>query len=124
MSTPFSHRVQGSPLRAPQQALLPHRPPLDAPDMHPPTCRALGAEPTDPTLLGHTHRNAGGNKGGTHRNESVVSALGTLPVSAFELRALHTPKRTRSLGRYYAAPTATVCPYRYPCTVPMGWAAP
>ena len=26
--------------------------PLEAPDMHPPTCRAFGAEPTDPTHAG------------------------------------------------------------------------
>jgi hypothetical protein len=38
---------------------------LDAPDMHPPTCRALGAEPTDPTLLGRTRASAGGRKGGS-----------------------------------------------------------
>ena len=67
-------------------------PPLDAPDMHPPTCRAVGAEPTDPTLLGRTRKRRWQNQGHAHKNNSLVSAeseLGTLPVSAFWLRSLH-----------------------------------
>ena len=66
-------------------------PPLNAPDMHPPTCRALAAEPSDPTLLGRT-RKRNWQEGGTYSEVSLVSTeseLGTLPVSAFELRALH-----------------------------------
>ncbi len=54
----------------------------------PPPCRALGAEPTDPTLLGRT-RKRHWQEGATHRNErlvSVESELGTLPVSLLLLR--------------------------------------
>ncbi len=67
-------------------------PPLDAPDRHPPTCRAVGAEPTHPFLLGRARKHRW-LEGGTHRNASSVSAeseLGTLPVSTFWLRMLHT----------------------------------
>ncbi len=66
--------------------------------MHPPTCRALGAEPTDPTLLGRTRKRRL-QEGGTHKYVSFVSAeseLGTLPFSTFEQR----PLQNRSgLGR-------------------------
>jgi predicted DNA-binding transcriptional regulator AlpA len=60
--------------------------------MHPPTCRALGAEPTDPTLIGRTRKRRW-QEGGTHslpRLMSAESQLGTLPVSLLTLRALHT----------------------------------
>ncbi len=59
----------------------------------PPTCRALGAVPTNPTLIGCT-RKCRWQEGGTHSDSSLVSAeseLGTLPVSLLLLRrALHT----------------------------------
>jgi hypothetical protein len=57
----------------------------------PPTCRALGAEPTDPTQH-QPHAQALRDEGGTHSKYRLVSAeseLGTLPVSALFLRALH-----------------------------------
>jgi hypothetical protein len=80
--------------------------------MHPPTCRALGAEPTDPTHVGRTRKRPW-QEGGTHNSISFVSAeseLGTLPVSALSLRSLHT-EADSAARRYYAAPTATMCPY-------------
>jgi hypothetical protein len=60
--------------------------------MHPPTCHAVEAEPTDPTLLGRKCKRHWLEEG-MHRHVSLVSAvseLGTLPVSKFELRSLHT----------------------------------
>jgi hypothetical protein len=47
-------------------ALLPHRPRSTPPTCHPDMPRALGAEPTDPTLLGRT-RKRHWQEGGTHR---------------------------------------------------------
>jgi hypothetical protein len=79
-------------MRIPQQAYC-RTAALGAPDMHPPTCRALGAEPIDPTLLGRTRASAGGKKGATHSSSRLVSAeseLGTLPVSLLLSRYLHT----------------------------------
>ena len=93
--------------------------------MHPPTCRTLGAEPTDPTLLGRTRKRRW-QEGGTHSNESLVSAesqLGTLPVSAFWLRALHTRS---GLGRSAVSRRthSNDVPLRYPRSVPIGGGAP
>jgi hypothetical protein len=94
--------------------------------MHPPTCRALlGAEPTDPTLLGRTRKRRW-QEGGTHKYASLVSAeseLGTLPFSAFELRSLHIRS---GLGRS-AVPHRTHSndvPLRYPRTVPYRMGCP
>jgi hypothetical protein len=82
----------------------------------------LGAEPTDPTLLGRTRS----KNGGTHRYRRLVSAeseLGTLPFSLLSPRPLHTrsglgrsvvPRRTHS----------SHVPLRYPRTVAIGWGAP
>jgi hypothetical protein len=90
-------------------------------DIHPPTCRALGAVPTDPTLISWTRKRRW-QEGGTHSNESLVSAesqLGTLPVSAFWLRALHTRsglRRSAVLRRTHS----NHVPPRYPRTVPIG----
>jgi hypothetical protein len=56
LSTLVMRHARGSALRAPQQPCCrtaPARCPRHAPT---PGCRALGAEPTDPTLLGHTRR--------------------------------------------------------------------
>jgi hypothetical protein len=91
LSTPYSHRGQGSRLRAPQQALLSHRPRSMPPTCIPPTCCALGAEPTDPTLLGRTRKRCW-QEGGKHSLSRLVSAeseLGTLPVSLLLQRKLH-----------------------------------
>jgi hypothetical protein len=69
--------------------------------MHPRTCRALGAEPTDQTLLPHAHK-LRWLEGGTHSSTRLVSAeseLGTLPVSMLSLRSLHTRS---GLGRSVA----------------------
>ncbi len=81
----------------------------------------LGAEPTDPTLLGRTRKRRW-QEGGTHSAQRLVSAeseLGTLPVSAFWLRSLHT--------RSGLGPSAVLrrthssdAPLRYPRTVPIG----
>ncbi len=85
----------------------------------------LAAEPTDPTLLGRT-RKRNWQEGGTYSEVSLVSAeseLGTLPVSAFELRALHT---RNGLGRS-AVPRRTHSndvPLRYPRTAPHRNGAP
>ena len=93
--------------------------PLDAPGMQPPRHAALlGAEPTDPTLLGRTRKRRW-QEGGTHRSVSSVSAeseLGTLPVSKFELRSLHTRS---GLGC-----SATMCPYGTRAPYPIGWGGP
>ena len=40
---------------------------------------------------------------------SAESELGTLPVSVFELRALHTRSGLGRSAPYYAAPTAMMC---------------
>jgi hypothetical protein len=97
---------------------------LDTPDMHPPTCRAVGAEPTHPTLLGRTCKRRW-LEGGTHRHVSLVSAeseLGTLPVSAFWLRSLHTRSglgRSAVLRRTHSnhVPVSE----GYPPSGPIGW---
>jgi hypothetical protein len=87
----------------------------------PPTCRVLGAEPTDPTLLGSTRKRQW-HEGGTHSSVSLVSAeseLGTLPVSSFLLSQLHTRSglgRSAVLRRTHS----NHVPLRYPRTVPMG----
>ncbi len=155
--------------------------------MHPLICRALGAVPTDPTLLGRTRKRRW-QEGATHSSTRLVSAeseLGTLPVSALFSRYLHTrsglgrsavlrrthsndvplryrrtvpkqewgdaqyskigergerarhtlrqrvvaelaahPKRTRPLGRCYAAPTPTMYPYGPRAPYPTGGVAP
>jgi hypothetical protein len=83
-------RARGPPLRVQQRPCCrtaPGRRPR--PRSTPPTCfrrhaALLGAEPTDPTLLGRTH-NRRWQEGGTHRYlrwMSAESELGTLPVSA------------------------------------------
>jgi hypothetical protein len=67
-------------------------------DMPPPTCRALGAEPTVPTHISRTRKRRW-RKGGTHSAKRLVSAdseLGTLPVSELLKRYLHIRSR---LGR-------------------------
>ncbi len=94
-------------------ALLPHRPRSMAQDMQctPDMPRALGAEPTDPTLIGRTLKRRW-HEGGTHRSLSLLSAeseLGTLPFSVFLLRYLHTRSGLGPARRYYDAPTATMC---------------
>jgi hypothetical protein len=124
LRTPQSHRVPHGPLREYRNGPAAAPPPLDAPDMHPPTCRALGAVPTDPTLLGRTRKRRWQEEA-THSDVSVVSAeseLGTLPVSVVLLRALQ--ERTRPLGRCYAAPTATMCPYGTRAPYPTGRGGP
>jgi hypothetical protein len=84
---PLEYSVVTSRARVPSEstatspAAAPPR--LDAPDMHPPTCRALGAEPTDPNVLGRTRKRRW-QEGGTYRCArlvSVESELGTPPVS-------------------------------------------
>ncbi len=103
-------------------AAAPHR--LDAPDMHPPTCRTLGAEPTDPTLLGHTCKRRW-QEGGTHSCANLVSAeneLGTLPVSLLSLRSLHTRSGLgrsavlrRTHGNHVPLPYPRTVPHRMGC---------
>ncbi len=51
------------PSESTAMALLPHRPRSMPPTCQPPTCRALGAEPTDPTLLGRTRSKKGARTG-------------------------------------------------------------
>ena len=119
LSTPQSHGVQGSPLRAPQEALLPQHP-----GSMPPTCiprHAARSEQSRPIRPSSAARAA---RRGTHSCTRLVSAeseLGKLPVSLLLLRPLHTPKRTRPLRRYYAAPTATMCPYGTRALYPWEW---
>jgi hypothetical protein len=119
LSTPLVHGVQGSPLRVPQQPCC-RTAPLDAPHMPPPTCRspcARGrADRSDPHISRTRKRR--GKKRATHSSSRLVSAeseLGTLPVSAFELRVLHTRSR---LGGTSPHPQHRMCPYgtraRYP----------
>jgi hypothetical protein len=87
----------------------------------PPTCRALGAEPTDPTLLARTRKRRW-QEGGTHSDSSLVSAeseLGTLPFNVLFSRYLHSRS---GLGRS-AVPRRTHSndvPLPYPRTVPIG----
>jgi hypothetical protein len=52
LSTPQSHRVSEVPSESTATALRPPPSPLDAPNMHPPTCRAARsrADRSDPTL--------------------------------------------------------------------------
>ncbi len=95
--------------------------------MHLPTAarRALGAEPTDPTLLSRT-RTHGGVHGGTHRYARLMSAeseLGTLPVSAFWLRSLHI---RGGLGRsaVLRRTRSNDVPLQHPCPVPAPAAWP
>jgi hypothetical protein len=92
LSTPQSHRVLevSSQITATSPAAAP--PPLDAPDMHPPTCRAARsrADRSDPP---RPQAQAPWQEEGTHSHVSLVSAeseLGTLPFSLLLLRALHT----------------------------------
>ena len=96
----------------------------------PPTCiprhaALLGAEPTDPTLLGRTRKRRW-QGGGTHSDSRLVSAeseLGTLPVSAFDWSQLHTRSglgRSAVLRRNHSNDV----PLRYPRTVPIGVGAP
>ena len=80
---PLEYSLVTSRARVPSEstttALLRHRP-----GSMPKTCRARGAEPTDPTLLGRTRKRRW-HEGGTHSHERLMSAeseLGTLPVSA------------------------------------------
>ena len=107
-------RARGPILRVPQQPCC-----RTAPDIHPSTCRALGAEPTDPTLLGRTCKRHW-QEGGAHRYERLVSAeseLGTLPVSSLLLRPLHARSglgRSAVLRRTHGSDV----PLRYPRTVP------
>jgi hypothetical protein len=126
---PLEYSVVTSRARVPSEstatALLPQPPPLDAPDMHPPTCRALGAEPTDPTPH-QPHARTPWQEGGTHSCTRLVSAeseLGTLPVSVLSLSSLHTRSR---LGRsaVLRRTHSNHVPLRYPRTVPMGGGAP
>ncbi len=92
LSTPQSHRVPHGPLGEHCNSPAAAPPLLDAPDMHPPTWRALGAEPTDPDPpRPHTCKRRVTR--GKHSSVSLVSAeseLGTLPVSALWRRSLHT----------------------------------
>jgi hypothetical protein len=83
MSTPYSHRVPEAPSESTATALLPHCPPLDAPDMHPPTCRAH-SEQSRPIRTSSAARADAIGKKGTHSDSRLVSAeseLGTLPFS-------------------------------------------
>ena len=91
----------------------------------PPTCRALGAEPSDPTQH-QPHAQALRDEGGTHSEYRLVSAeseLGTLPVSALFLRSLHARSglgRSAVLRRTHS----NHVPLRYPRTVPHARGAP
>jgi hypothetical protein len=93
--------------------------------MEPLKCRALGAEPTHPTLLGRTRKRRWQERG-MHTNASSVSAeseLGTRPVSLLLKRYLHTRSglgRSAVLRRTHS----NHVPYRYPRSVPLGWGAP
>jgi hypothetical protein len=92
-------RARGPILRVPQQPCC-RTVPFDAPDMHPSTCRALGAEPTDPTLLGRTRKRPWQEEG-THSDSRLMSAeseLGKLPVSAFWPRPLDSRSGLGPLG--------------------------
>ena len=92
LSTPQSHRVPEVPSESTATALLPHRPRSMPPTCIPRHAALLGAEPTDPALLGCTCKRRW-QEGGTHSNARLVSAeseLGTLPVSALWVRSLHT----------------------------------
>ena len=107
--------MQGSRLST-ATALLPHRPPRC-----PRHAALLGAEPTDPTLLGRTRKRRW-QEAGTHRYPRLVSAeseLGTLPFSLLLWRSLHTRS---GLGRWAVLRRAhsNDVPLRYPRTVPMG----
>jgi hypothetical protein len=107
------------------------KPTATAHTMHP-TCsggcaarRALGAQPTDPTLLARTRKHRW-REGVTHSNSRLVSAeseLGTLPVSVLWLRSLHNRSGLARSAPCYAEPTAQ-CPLRYPRTVPASSAWP
>ncbi len=97
------------------------------PPSMPPTCiprhaALLGAEPTDPTLLGRTRKRRW-QEGGMYSHARLVSAeseLGTLPVSSLLLRSLHTRSALGRSAPYYAAPTATMCPYGARPPYPIG----
>jgi hypothetical protein len=84
-----------------------------------PAAVPLGAEPTDPTLLGRTRKRRW-LEGGTHSNLSNVSAeseLGTLPLSMLlptELHARSGLGRSAVLRRTHS----NHVPLRYPSTVP------
>ena len=108
-------------------ALLPHRP-HDASDM--PAAVPLGAEPTDPTLLGRTRKRRW-LEGGTHSDARLMSAeseLGTLPVSALKPSQLHTRSglgRSAALRRTHRNdvpvryPQALTTPSKTPLSVPL-----
>jgi hypothetical protein len=89
--------------------------------MHPSTCRASGAEPTDPTRVSYTRKRFWQEEG-THKNTRLMSAeseLGKLPVSLLLLSSLHTEAdsaRSAVLRRTHSNDV----PLQYPRTVPVG----
>jgi len=120
-------RAEGSPLRVPQQALLPHRPRSMPQTCHPRhAARSEQSRPIRPSSAARA--SAGGKQGGTHRSARLVSAeseLGTLPFSAFWLRNLHTRSGLGRSGGTTPHPQQPLCPsYGTRVPYPMGWGAP
>jgi hypothetical protein len=102
-------RARGPILRVPQQPCC-RTVPFDAPDMHPPTCCALGAEPTDPTRVSYTRKRRWQDRS-THSDSRLISAeseLGKLPVSLLLLSSLH-PEADSAARRYYAVGKKGAC---------------
>ncbi len=120
LSTPQSRGVPRVPSESTATALLPHRSRSMPLVMHPPTCRALGAEPTDPSQHQPHARQRHRQEGGTHSDLRLVSAeseLGTLPFSVLLRRSLHTRSglgRSAVLRRTHGSDE----PLRYPRTYP------
>jgi hypothetical protein len=109
LSTPYSHRVQGSPLRAPQRPCCrtaPARCPRHAsPDM--PRARSRAGRSDTPRPQAHTPVARSGHAQVRKIGERGERARHT-PIQLIVLEGTAHPKRT---PRYYAAPTATMCPY-------------
>jgi hypothetical protein len=111
---------QGSPLRVPQQPCC--RPaPLDAPDMPRARSRADRSDPPRPHAQTPLARR--GHAQCTKIDERGERARHTPSQLIVEEVSAH-PERTRPLGRCYAAPTATMCPYGTRALNPTGWECP
>jgi hypothetical protein len=99
-------------------------PPTCAPDMP----RSEQSRPI-PTLLGRAHKRRW-QDGGTHRHVSLRSAesqLGTLPVSAFWLRMLHTRSglgRSAVLRRTHSDHVALTVPAHRTHGMGCPWSTP